>query len=59
MLNVTGGGKEILISVLNGAGAIRSVRLNRKPYSQHDKSGIGLPHAVLEAKNLVEIEMQA
>ncbi len=53
------GGKEILISVLNGAGSIRSVRLNGKPYSQHDKSGIGLPHAVLEAKNLVEIEMQA
>jgi hypothetical protein len=53
------GGKEILISVLNGAGAIRSVRLNRKPYSRHDEIGIVLPHADLEAKNLVEIEMQA
>ena len=52
------GGKTIYFSVQNGEGAIRSVKLNGKSYSQYAQGHITLPYKILQANNLVEIEFQ-
>lgn len=53
------GGKTIYFSIRNGKGVIRSVKLNGKSYQRHDGARLRLPYEILEAKNLVDIEIQA
>jgi cellobiose phosphorylase len=53
------GGKEILFSIRNGEGTIRSVRLNGKAFRQNSRGGVTLPYEALAVKNLVEIEIHA
>ena len=52
------GGKTIYFSVQNGEGAIRAIKLNRKSYSQYAQAHITLPYKILQANNLVEVELQ-
>jgi cellobiose phosphorylase len=52
------GGKTIYFSVQNGEEAIRAVKLNGKSYGQHAQGHITLPYKILQANNLVEVELQ-
>jgi hypothetical protein len=52
-------GKEIYFDIRNTGRSIRGVKLNGRPYGQHNAAAVTLPFGILKGRNLVEIEMES